>query len=216
MKKGVQVNNLEPIIICKHDFECVGQVAKHCDWEQLCIYIREQQNLSLLPKIGQCIFDKLLKYCQGWFVKGEMGSCHEQEADVLKHLFLGGRYIACDGTSKVHFGLKRVLVHWSYGAYVYRHGYVDTPFGVVQKINQDSIPAPMNELQRLNTEQRNNAEYYWKLTKDFLCAYKDCEALADCKICDCIQDCKCTSCKNGGKGTEQRRGPRFQNITKYD
>src|SRR5690606_36347080 len=98
------------------------------------------------------------------------------------------------------FGLKRMLVHYYYGAYIYRHGYVDTPFGVVQKMNQDSVPAPLKELKSMNIEHRSNAEYYWKLTKDFLCSVKDCEALADCNICDCISDCKCQSCKSGSNG----------------
>lgn len=204
--------DLEPVIICKDDFECVGQVAKSCDWDQLCIYIREQQNLSLLPKIGQCLFDKILKYCQGWFLKTE--SCQEDEYDILKHLFLGGRYTACDGTSRIHFGLKRVLVHWTYGAYIYRHGLIDTPFGVVQKVNQDSIAAPLKDLEKINIEQRNNAEYYWRLTRDFLCSVKDCPELADCNICDCIKDCACHVCKKGA--TLQRRGSKFSNISKFE
>lgn len=208
------MSRLEPLLICQDDFDCVGQVAKHCDWEQLCIFIREQQNLSLLPKIGQCLFDKIVKYCQGWFQAGEMGSCQESERDILKHLFLGGRYKACDGTTKVHFGLKRVLTHWSYGAYMYRHGIMDTPFGAVQKVHQDSIPVDLKYLEKINTEQRNNAEYYWQLTKDYICSVKDCQELLECDICYCIKDCKCQVCKIGK--TLQRRNSKFKNISKFE
>lgn len=206
------MHNLEPLLIQKEDFDCIGQVSKHCNWDQLSIFIREQQNLSLLPKVGQCVYDKLLKYCEGWCL-GTNNSV--VEAQVLKHLFIGGRYTACDGTSKVHFGLKRMLVHWAYGAYVYRHGLIDTPFGVVQKVNQDSIPADLKYLEKINVEQRNNAEYYWQLTRDYLCSVRDSEILADCNICDCISDCLCNTCT--GKGmTKQRRGMRFSNVSKFD
>lgn len=206
-------NNFEPVILCEDDFKGIVQVSSHCDWNQLCFYIREQQNLSLLPKIGQCLFDKILKYSQGWFLKSN--PCQEDEADILKHLLLGGRYQACDGSSKIHFGLKRVLVHWVYGAYVYRHGIVDTPFGVVQKVNNDSIPIDVTILKNLNIEHRNNAEYYWSLTKDFLCSVKDCPELADCNICDCIKDCRCSTCSKK-TNTLQRRGSKFSNISKFD
>lgn len=193
----------EPILISKEDFACIGQVAKHCDWEQLCIYIREQQNLSLLPKIGQCLYDKLLKYCEGWHVDGK---------DVLMSVWNGGRYKGCDGNDKVHFGLKRVLVHWAYGAYVLRHGLVDTPFGMVKKLNQDSIPVEDKLLEALNREHRNNASYYYAMTNDFICSMKDCAPLDECYQCGC--SCQCGYCKDGGGATLQRRGATFKNISK--
>lgn len=208
---------LEPLLINKSDFGCVTQVAQHCDWDQMTMYIREQQNLSLLPKIGACLFDKLLRYCQGFRMEMASGSCSEQEEDVLKHLFIGGRYEACDGTIKMHFGLKRSLVHWTYGAYIYRHGIVDTAFGAVQKISESSLPIDLKELSKINVEQRNNAEFYFQMTKDYLCSVKDCPVLADCNICDCIKDCKCNTCCNKATGkTKQNRGVRFKNISKYE
>lgn len=208
---------VEPLLITKEDFKCIGQVAEHCDWETLCTYIREQQNLSLLPKIGYCLFDLLMRYCEGWCVEGAINSCDEYETQVLKHLWIGGRYKACDGTIKVHFGLKRSLVYWSYGAYLYRHGVVDTPFGAVQKLNQDSVPVDIDVLNTINKEQRTNAERFFQMTKDYLCSVKDCSPISECKVCDCISDCACNTCKKGEKGrTLQRRGIMFSNISKHD
>lgn len=197
--------NLEPLLIDKADFDCIGQVAKHCDWDQLCIYIREQQNLSLLPKLGQCLWNVIMCH--------ESGECvYEPDCELIyENLICGGNYIGCDGQNKIHFGVKRMLVHYAYGAYVYRHGYQDTPFGVVQKINQDSVAAPLNELRALNTEHRNNAEYYWEMTKGFLCSIKDV-----CPFSQCIEccDCKCDHCK--GRKTKQDRGLTFFNVSKFD
>lgn len=197
--------NPEILLINREDFDCIGQVARHCDWEQLCIYIREQQNLSLLPKVGQCLYN--LIYCKETNVECEV----EMDEDTYNSLMCGGHYKGCDGKDKVHFGLKRVLVHYAYGAYIYRHGYVDTPFGVVQKINQDSISAPIQELKTLNNEHRANAEAYWQMTADFLCSIRDEDPFAECVKC-C--GCKCNHCE-GRKGSLQRRNVRFTNVSKW-
>ena len=199
---------LEDLLIDRIDFDCIGQVAKHCDWNQLCVFIREQQNLSLLPKLGQCLYSMIL--C--WKAKEAGGECDytPDQLSTIENIFCGGKYEACDGTEKRHFGVKRMLVHYAYGAYIYRHGYQDTPIGVVQKTNQDSLPAPLNELRNINKEHRNNAEYYWEMTKDYLCTLKDVDPFGKC-ICDCGCSCTCRHCQ--GK-TKQNRGVSFGNISK--
>lgn len=196
---------LEPLLIDRDDFDCVGQVAEHCDWDQLCVYIREQQNLSLLPKLGQCLYNMIT--C--WKLEEDCGYTPEQLA-IIENIFCGGTYTACDGSKKRHFGVKRMLIHYAYGAYIYGHGYQDTPVGVVQKTNQDSLPAPLNELRNIDKKNRNSAEYYWEMTKDYLCTLKDTEPFASC-ICDCGCSCACKHCQ--GK-TKQNRGVNFKNISK--
>lgn len=210
---------LEYLWIGKDDFDCIAQVAKHCDWNKLCIYIREQQNLSLLPKIGQCLFNKLecyKKYQDCIDAEGE--SCDDceftgEEQSILKNLLCGGIYEGCDGQTKKHFGIQRMLVHYAYGSYAYRHGYTDTPFGIVQKANQDSLPAPLSELRKIMQEHQNNAEYYWKMTQDYLCSIKDDKLIKDCIDC---KKCKylCNHC-TGGVHTEQNRGMSFRTVSRW-
>lgn len=193
----------EDLLIGQIDFTCIGQVAEHCNWDQLCVFVAEQQNLTLLPKIGDCLFALLVRWAQE-----EIPDTPDQD---FHKLFCGGEYVGCDGKTKVQFGLKRALVHWSYGAYIYRHSYIDTPFGVVQKASQDSLPAPIGELRAINQEQRNAGERYWQMTKDFICTLKDKEPFKEClEDCDCC--CKCSYCELGGEGF--KRGIRFFNITK--
>src|SRR5690625_421323 len=119
--------DMNRLLLNKEDFECIAQVAKHCDWEQLCLYIREQQNLTLLPLVGDCIFNLLMQDEEEW-------------DDEIKNLWHGSTFEGCGGENKTHFGLKMSLIHWAYGAYVYRHSAVDTPFGVVQKVGRESVP----------------------------------------------------------------------------
>lgn len=196
---------MENTLVVKSDFTMIGQVAEHCNWDQLSVYIIEQQNLSLLPKIGQCLYNKIVKYLDNEIVS-------EDDAEVLRHIWEGGNYVGCNGAEKVHFGLKRMLIHYAYGAYVYRHGYVDTPFGVVQKMHQDSVPAPMKELRSINKEHRSNAEYYWEMTKDYICSQRTASIISECYACGSCS-CRCGYCSGKG-GTKQRRGITFNNITK--
>ncbi|WBV60245.1 hypothetical protein PFY12_14550 [Chryseobacterium camelliae] len=189
--------NLEENLITKADFECVGQVAKHCNWEQLCVYIREQTNLWLIPKVGYSLINKIVD---------------NQENQFIKNIWCGSEY-SCGGKTKVHFGLKRVLIHASYGAYIFRHGYTDTAVGVVQKINQDSVPAPINELKSIMNEHYKNAEIYLDMVKDYICSIKNEEIIKDAFQFDC-KDCNC-----GDQIREigiQNRGMFGGNIRKWD
>lgn len=185
--------NLENIWIDKSDFDCIGQVAKHCDWDQLCVFIREQKNLFIIPKIGYC----LVKIIDA-----------NPSDETVQKLLCGGEYEKPDGTPGYFFGLKRVLTHASYAAYIFRHGMVDTPFGVVQKLNQDSLPTPLNELRSIKNEHYNNALLYMDDFKAFLDTFKDVPLLSDCFE---------NSCNPGQDNVQtQRRQYSFANITKDD
>lgn len=221
----------EDILLSVEDFDCIGQVARHCDWSQLCIYIREQQNLTLLPKIGQCLYTELYNYIT---TADSTDSTDSGDTSVLHDLWCGSEYIGCGGEPAMHFGLERVLVHYAYGAYIYRHGYVDTPFGVVQKMNQDSVPAPMNELRKMMQEHQHAGDQYWQMTKDYLCTVKDEEVIKKCmddyfgckkcnNRCTCKDkydykyDYRCgTCCQKTDKYNIHDRGLTFANISKFD
>lgn len=205
--------DLEPLLISREDFSSIAQVAYHCDWDQLSSFIREQQNLSLLPKIGQCLYSLIVKFCQGWDL-GEASTGCECPKEIMNHLWNGGHYIACDGKRKIHFGLKRSLVEWSYGAYIYKHGFVDTPFGPVQKVHEDSIPVQPKDLKNLSIDHRNNAEFYYEMTKEFICSVKKCAPISECIGCDCVDSCSCSTC-SGKRSTLQNRGLTIEDITNY-
>lgn len=189
--------NIEENLISKADFECIGQVAKHCNWDQLCIFVREQTNLWLIPKVGYCLISKITS---------------NSENEIVKKIWCGSEY-ECDGKLKVHFGLKRVLIHAAYAAYVFRHGYQDTVGGVVQKINPDSVPAPINELKSIMNEHYKNAEIYLAMVKEFLCSIKNEEIIKDCVIEFECRDCGCGSEVNSGM--VQTRGIYGSNINKW-
>lgn len=184
---------LETLLLDKSDFECITQVAKHCNWDKLCVYIREQQNLYILPKIGYCLYSIIL---------------NNLTDDLIIKLLIGGEYTDVNGEKAYFFGLKRVLVHASYAAYFFRHGFTDTPFGVVQKLNQDSLPVPINELKSVKNEHYNNAEMYYKMFVDYLETIKEEDLVAECfnRGCDIKTE----------QVNTQRRQYSFSNISKDD
>lgn len=186
----------ENLIISRPDFDCIGQVAKHCNWEQLCLYIREQQNLYLLPKIGYCLLEKL---------KDDANA----EDPIIKKILGGAEFTNAAGHKDYFFGLKRVLAHASYAAYIFRHGLVDTPFGVVQKLNQDSLPTPINELRSIKNEHYNNAEMYFSKFKEFIYTLKDENIIKECYLATCGKN-------ELQEGDTQKRQYSFSNVSKDD
>jgi len=145
----------EILLIEKKDFDCIAQVAEHCDWDTLCLYIRERQNLDLPKLLGDAFYTDIM-----------------DNVDDYEELLCGSRFEYCGG-EQMHFGLKRILVHFVYGAYIYRHGYIDTPFGVKGKSNDDGFPIDIRELAKVRTEHRNIAYSYWEKTIRYLCVNKD-------------------------------------------
>lgn len=206
--------DLETVLLQPQDFDCIGDVARHCDWNKLCIYIKEQQNLMLMPKIGQCLYIELYNYLEN--------SDSSTDNPLMEQLWCGGQYTGCNGEPALHFGLKRILACYAYGVYQFRHGYQDTPFGMVQKVNEDSMPAPLPELRKIMQEYQNAANEYWEMTREFLCANKTEEPFAGCLknyfgCSTCKKDYRCnTCCTRGGKIGYQDRGINFANISKYE
>lgn len=188
--------NLENIWLEQNDFDCIGQVAKHCDWNQLCIYIREQKNLYLLPKIGYCLMKKIEE--------------NLTDPTIIK-LLCGGEYNDTSGNLRYFFGLKRVLIHASYGNYILRHGAVDTPFGVVQKLHNDSLPVPMNELKSIQNEHYKNADMYFMEFENFINAN-----ITNPLISSCFNSVNGCGIKNNNELQidTQRRQYTFNNISK--
>ena len=187
-------------MISRLDFENVVQISKHCDYEVLQEYILERQNLDMLGLLGNCFYVNVID-----------NLTNADYSDLLD----GSKFqVECNGETKtlVHFGLKRVLIHYSYAAYVFRKGFVDTPFSVVIKQSEDSVPVSQTDLKTLHNEHRTIAFNYWKMTLEYLCANKDTFTEFDEDLCEGCESCKndcecgkssCLKCK-GGKPNSTR------------
>ena len=171
-------------LISKSDFDGVVNLSEHCKEgdEILNQYIVERQNLDLIGLLGNCFYNEVL----------------ENVADANYADLINGSTYTVDGKVKTHFGLKRVLIHFVTGAYMYRGGMVDTPFSVVQKMSQDSVPVPIQELRNLRDEHRRMGSKYWAMTFDYLCSVKkeDDTRFPCFDDCDCPKECEGCSSNN--------------------
>lgn len=137
----MQCNN-EEILIEKSDFACVGDIATHCDLPKLCIAIGEAQEFDLSELFCDywiTILDiwnevdlyqeALIEYEQCIDEGGE--ECIEPEEPenyALKlNLICGGSFESCNGKTRNHLGIKRILVYYAYSRYLL----INSAFSVV-------------------------------------------------------------------------------------
>ena len=166
------------------DFNCIGQLAQHCDNQKLCIAISESKDFDLTELFCEdIILEALQNYTATsgfWF-----------------YLWNGSEFESTCGNKKKHFGLKRVWVYYAYSRYIMLNGYNDTATGFKQKTNDYSLPTPISELQYFANKHKDMGLSAYKKTLSFICLNKG-EFANDINI-DCSEQCDCNSAKCGGK-----------------
>lgn len=185
-------------MITQLHFQCIGQVAKHCDNEKLCIAIEESKD-----------FDLSNLFCYDLFIEALE---HFTDTDPFwVNLWNGGTFTSSCGKIKNHFGLNRVWVCYAYARYLLLNGYNDTPTGFKQKTNDFSLPIPVKELQVFEDKYRNMGFEAYKLTEHFICRNKE-NFTTEITI-DCKSECLCGTETCGGK-TKRNTGFRSTVIKK--
>lgn len=209
------------MIIQQPDFSCVGDVAIHCDLKKLCIAIEEaelfdlanlfcdfwptvveianevENHQTLLAEYNQCVIDGG-EDCEVPVIPENYG--------LKNSLINGGDYVGCNGKTKSHLGVKRILVYYSYARYSIINSFNDTPNGQVSKTNDFSIPKSLKELEMFSDKYRTMGYESFKKTLDFLCHNKEVFEISeclDCKICGCVCE-KCGGTKAKGYGFKGR------------
>jgi hypothetical protein len=182
-------------IIEQSDFDCIGQVAKHCDLPKLCIAIQEAQTFDLLPLLCSDFYSDVLD---------------NFETVGYKDLFCGSTFLGCGNKKQIHFGLKRVLVYYSYSRYILINAYNDTANGLVQKQNDWSVPTPLKEIQNISDRYRNMAKDCFEMTLKYLCKNKATFTKFESASCKC----DCGSCEDCQQKTKKHYGIRTFVIKK--
>lgn len=195
-------------IINQSDFDCIGQVAKHCDLQKLCVAINEAQDFDLSElfcDFWNTILDinsEIKAYQQAYreyedcLLDEDSEDCVEPEIpeyyDEKVNLICGGGFEVCNGKMERHKGVKRILVYYSYSRYLPINEFNDTPNGQVSKTNQFSIPKSLKEIQGFADKYRNMGLESYKRTIKFLCVNRDIFTnfnSKDCGGCNCGDDC---------------------------
>jgi hypothetical protein len=194
----------ENILIEQNDFACVGEVARHCDLKKLCIGIGEAQEFDLsnlfcdfctvILDIWQEIelYQEALAEYQACVDEGGE-ECIEPEApedyELKLNLICGGTFEGCNGKTRNHLGVKRILVYYSYARYVLINSMNDTPNGGVTKTNDFSIPIAQKDLEKISDRYRTMGYESYKKTLNFICTNKeDLGYEGKCGGCGCGDD----------------------------
>lgn len=183
--------------LIQRDFDCIGQVAKHCNWSQLCIAIERALTFDLIPLVCYDDWKRISdSYNEIYRVESETdrfnGTFDETFDYTFKtdwkysNLWNGGEFKGCGGKWHKHEGLKRVWIYFAYAQYVIESAQKDTPTGRKVLDNDFSIPVNYKELQVIEDKYRSMAFEAWEGVKLYLCSIGE---RKDCKDCGCDDKC---------------------------
>lgn len=197
------------------DYSPFGIVATHCDLRKLEIAENEAYRFDVSELFCDTwdeiieIWDELIAY-DACVADPECIPVVPVNLAEKRSLIYGGEYTGCNGKTRKHYGVKDILIYYSYARYVILNGFNDTATGVVKKTNEFSIPTPLGELKDYADKYRNMGRISFNRTVGFMCANTDIFTWTDCKGCGCGTE-KC----NGGTKAKGY-GFRSANVSKYD
>jgi hypothetical protein len=204
--------NNETISLEQSDFDCVGQIAIHCDLPKLCIAINESRDFDLSNLFCDWssiadIWEQVQEYQTALAECEADPDCttppvEPDDYDTKLALICGGNYTTCSGKVKKHFGVKRLWVYYAYSRYLLINEFNDSPVGNKTKTNDFSLPKSLKEIELFADKYRTMGYDSYKQTEHFICANKtvfESFNLCDCKSCGCgDENCGFTKAKGYG------------------
>lgn len=162
-------------LITIDDIRKYRPVAQNISEARAVVYIDEAERLDILPAIGGEIFREL--HNVGYFVIDEEGTelqdengvriVSVEEGDLPTDLFKllnGGYWEPCEGALERFEGLKAAECYFAYARMVRNNQYSVTPFGVVVKQSDESVPAEGRTLAALAADAVKIGEEYLRRT----------------------------------------------------
>lgn len=138
------------LLITRNDMALYKQMAKtHYD-DKLNEQIRDAQLLDLQPLLGEHLFNKIIAAPESY-----------------TELLAGGIYTH-DGIEYTNYGLKMVLAYFSYARYAMFASAIDTPFSMVEKLNDTSRPVEISAKKSMYTLNREAAMQLWGNVSNYL------------------------------------------------
>lgn len=137
-------------LITRNDIAKYRQISKSANDAKLNEMILDAQLLDLQPLIGESLYNKLL-------------------ASPLdfEELLNGGIY-EVDSISYTNYGLKMVLAYFTYARVIMFSSITDTPYSVVEKLNDNSRPVDASSKKTIYSLNRDAAFQIWENVKKYL------------------------------------------------
>lgn len=140
------------LLISKSDVEKYFQVAIGRNETEFNKYIRQAQQFDLKKLMPEQFFYDLLK--------NRTDNDYQKVINETEYTFKDGNY--------EHAGLKGVLIHFTYGLYIFKSNIQDTSFGFTVKTNGQSEPVDYKERRDWYYEHKAQANQIWEDVKRFI------------------------------------------------
>jgi len=143
------------LLITRSDVAQYRQISKTPHDDKLNEQILDAQMLDLQPLLGEHLYNKIL-------------TAPANYAALLD----GGTYDH-DGVTYTNYGLKMVLVYYAHARYIMFSSAIDTPFSVVEKLNDNSRPVEVSTKKSIYNLNREAASQIWSNVKNYLTRTND-------------------------------------------
>lgn len=150
-------------LITRSDIAQYKQISKTPHDDKLKEMILDAQLIDLQPLLGEKLFNKII-------------ASPEEYTELLD----GGSY-EVDGTTYTNNGLKMVLAYLAYARYMMFSSIIDTPFSVVEKLNDNSRPVEQSNKKTIYTMNRDSAFHLWESVKNYLIRTKNTDFNQHCR-----------------------------------
>lgn len=137
-------------LITRNDIAKYRQVSKTPNDDKLNEMILDAQMLDLQPLLGEKLYNKIMANPNNY-------------TDLMD----GGTYPYND-EDYTNYGLIMVLSYFAYARYMMFGSVIDTPFSVVEKLNNDSRPVESNNKKSIYSLNRDAAFQIWDNVKNYL------------------------------------------------
>lgn len=138
------------LLITRSDIARYRQVARTNKDDKLNEMILDAQLLDIAPLIGESLYNKII---------AAPGNYEE---------FMNGGIYEINGIGYTNYGLKMALSYFAYARYIMFSSVTDTPFSVVEKLNDTSRPADAATKKTIYSLNQDNAFIIWKNVKNYL------------------------------------------------
>ena len=143
---------MEQLLIKRDTIAQFKQIAKTVYDDVLNQNILEAQFQDLKPLLGDNLYYDLINNVANY-----------------SELLLGGAYLDSGGVTHYNEGLNKCLTYYTYARYTMFGGVTDTPFSMVQKLNdQKSVPISTEFRKTMYTDNRQMAYNIWLSVEKYL------------------------------------------------
>lgn len=142
-------------LITRAEIAKYRQISKTPNDAKLDEMILDAQMLDIQPLLGEKLYNKVVA------------------APVDYSALMDGGVYEVNGTTYTNYGLKMVLVYFTYARYIMFGSAIDTPFSVVEKLNNDSRPVDASGKKTIYVLNRDAAFQVWENVKNYLIRTKD-------------------------------------------